>query len=157
MLTRRGRQVWRETKTFRVWTTKQSWRQKSKARPWFNFINVLRTAFTLVVPKSVKKFSLVLSIFLRFRDLRMQKLLVERWWNWHLGSISSTCLHAFFTWANPRVVKIQLSCQYLFTLRVKAARRIKCFSAIFTCTKLLATNLYFTNNNTISNFTITLN
>jgi len=47
MLTRKGtwRQVWRETKTFRVWTTKQSWRQKSKARPWFDFTNIFTCIF----------------------------------------------------------------------------------------------------------------
>ncbi len=43
----------------------------------------LRVAFTPVAPKSVRIQSSV-SIFLRFWDLRIQKLLVECWWNWHL-------------------------------------------------------------------------
>jgi len=35
-----------------------------------NFTNILRAAFMLVDPESVKKYSKVISIFLCFRDLR---------------------------------------------------------------------------------------
>jgi len=35
-----------------------------------NFTNIFRAAFTLVDPKMVKKYSQVISIFLRFRDLQ---------------------------------------------------------------------------------------
>jgi hypothetical protein len=44
--------------------------------PGVNFINVLRAAFTCAGPKSAKEDSQVVS-FLHFRDLRVQKLLVE--------------------------------------------------------------------------------
>ncbi len=42
-------------------------------RPGVNFINVLRAAFVHAEPKSLKK-RVKLSVFLRFRDLRLQKL-----------------------------------------------------------------------------------
>ncbi len=45
--------------------------------PGVNFINILRAAFTLVDPESVNKCSVVICIFLRFRNLRAQKLYVE--------------------------------------------------------------------------------
>jgi len=48
-----------------------------------NFINFLQTAFKCTDPKSAKK-TVKLSVFLRFPDLRVQKLLIECWWNWHL-------------------------------------------------------------------------
>jgi len=35
-----------------------------------NFTNILWAAFTLVDPESIKKYSWVISIFLRFQDLR---------------------------------------------------------------------------------------
>jgi len=49
--------------------------------PGVNFINFLRTAFAHADHESVKK-TVKLSVFLRFLDLRAQKLLVEHWWNW---------------------------------------------------------------------------
>ncbi len=44
--------------------------------PSVNFINILRAAFTLTEPKSVKKIVNSL-VFLRFQDLRAQKLRVN--------------------------------------------------------------------------------
>jgi len=45
-----------------------------------------------------------------------------------LGSISTTCLHSAYTCADPKSVKIQSSCQYLFALLgsacVKAAHKM---------------------------------
>ncbi len=52
-------------------------------RPGLNFIKVLRTAFKLADPKSVKRYWWLNCIFLRSWDLRAQKLLVEGFWNWH--------------------------------------------------------------------------
>jgi len=54
-----------------------------KLTPGLNFINVLRTAFTLVDPKSIKKTLMTKLYFLHFWDLRVQKLCIECWWNWH--------------------------------------------------------------------------
>ena len=45
---------------------------------WVNFTNVLWAAFT-----HAEKL-LDMTVFLRFWDLQAKKLLVERWWNWHL-------------------------------------------------------------------------
>jgi len=39
-------------------------------QPGVNFTNVLRTAFARIDPKSVKKYSSVISVFLHFWDLR---------------------------------------------------------------------------------------
>jgi len=52
-------------------------------KPRVNVINILRAAFMCTDPKSAKR----LTHFLLFWDLRVQKLLAECWWNWHLGSI----------------------------------------------------------------------
>ncbi len=53
-----------------------------------NFINVLWAAFTCKAQKSksARRQSRCQSFF-RFRDLCVQKLLVERWWNWHQISL----------------------------------------------------------------------
>jgi len=59
--------------------------------PELNFINVLRSAFTLVDPKSIKRHWWLNYIFLRFWDLRAQKLYIERWWNWHLDVMCGIC------------------------------------------------------------------
>jgi len=42
----------------------------AKLTPGVNFINVLRAALAPVDPKSVKRYSYVISIFLRFGDLQ---------------------------------------------------------------------------------------
>ena len=55
---------------------KAALRTLMKLTPGLNFINVLRTAFSHVEPKSVKK-TVKLSVFLRFRNLRAQKLRVN--------------------------------------------------------------------------------
>ncbi len=55
-------------------------------RSGVNFINVLRAAFTCLDPKSTKN-SDDLTVFLRFWNLRMQKLLVKSWWNWPQGQL----------------------------------------------------------------------
>jgi len=52
-----------------------------------NFTSFLLTAFTLADPKCAKKDSQVVSVVW---DLMVQKLFIERWWNWHLVSISPT-------------------------------------------------------------------
>jgi hypothetical protein len=41
---------------------------------------------------------------------------VTHWWNWHLGSILPTYLRTAFTPVAPKRVRIQSSCQCLFTL-----------------------------------------
>jgi len=46
--------------------------------------NVLQAAFVCANHKSAKKTDNLHFRDLRFRDLRLYKLLVERWWNWHL-------------------------------------------------------------------------
>ncbi len=43
--------------------------------------------------------------FWRFWDLREQKLLKERWWNWHLGSISSTFYYQLYCVQIPKEQK----------------------------------------------------
>jgi len=55
---------------------------------WVNLINLLRAHFTRADPKSALK-TYGLAVFLRFWDLRLQKMFVERWWNWPLVSSSS--------------------------------------------------------------------
>jgi len=50
------------------------------------------------------------------KHLCTKKLLVKCWWNWRVGSILPLCLHAAFTCADPKSVKIQSSCQNLFAL-----------------------------------------
>jgi len=45
--------------------------------PGVNFSNILRADFKHADPKSAKKDSHVVSLFLRFRDLHAQKLLLE--------------------------------------------------------------------------------
>jgi len=47
-----------------------------------NFTNILCSAFTCTDLKSAKKID-NLTLFLRFWDLCMKKLLVENLWNWH--------------------------------------------------------------------------
>jgi len=49
-----------------------------------NFINVLRTAFTLADSKCKQKDSQVGSVVWRFWDLQAYELYVKRWWNWAL-------------------------------------------------------------------------
>jgi len=46
----------------------------------------LRSAFTPADPK-IAKCSQVMSVFLCFWDLQVQKLLVKRWWTWHQGHL----------------------------------------------------------------------
>ncbi len=58
-----------------------------KLTPVLNFINFLWAAFMHADPKNVKKDSQVVSLFLRFRDLRLQKLFLKCWWNWHLDGV----------------------------------------------------------------------
>ncbi len=52
---------------------------------------------------------------------------IQCWWNWHLGSISSTIYLQLLRSIIPKCIKIQLSHKYLFTLLgstgAKAARR----------------------------------
>jgi len=48
----------------------------TKGRAGLNFINILRTAFMRLEPKSIRK-TVKLSVFLHFWDLRAQKLLVN--------------------------------------------------------------------------------
>jgi hypothetical protein len=72
-------------------------------RPGDNFTNVLRKAFTCPDPKSAKRRSEDLTIFLRFWDLFTQKLLVKRWGNRPLAFKSKTSYHqwarlGFGTW-----------------------------------------------------------
>jgi len=47
-----------------------------------------RSTYSFYVGRSqkCKKILMTLLYFLRFWDLQMQKLLVERWWNWHQKS-----------------------------------------------------------------------
>jgi len=49
--------------------------------PRVNFINILQAAFARTDPKSVIKTDNLIGFFLRFQDLQVQKLLVERQWN----------------------------------------------------------------------------
>ncbi len=49
--------------------------------PRVNFINILQAAFARTDPKSVIKTDNLIVFFLRFQDLQVQKLLVERQWN----------------------------------------------------------------------------
>jgi len=58
-----------------------------KLIPEVNFIYVLRTAFTLTDPESMKRYWWLDCIFLRFWDLWASKLHVKCWWNWYLISI----------------------------------------------------------------------
>jgi len=51
-------------------SVKAASRTLMKLSPGVNFTNVLSTAFTFVDPESVKKYSYVIGIFLRFRDLQ---------------------------------------------------------------------------------------
>ncbi len=51
--------------------------QKLLMEPGANFINVLQAAFVHTDPERAKKDSQVVSLFLCFRDLSVQKLLVE--------------------------------------------------------------------------------
>jgi hypothetical protein len=53
-----------------------------------NFINVLWANFTPANPESTKKTGKLSVFFLRFQDLRTQKLLSECWWNWPLINVS---------------------------------------------------------------------
>ncbi len=85
-------------------------------KPCVNFTDILRPAFTPADRKSMKKYSYIISIFLCFRDLRAQKLYVERWWNWGQGSISPTCLHKAFAVKDPKSAKRQSSHKRLFVL-----------------------------------------
>ncbi len=61
--------------------------QKSSTGPYFTYswcqFYQLSTSSFSADPKSTKK-TVKLSVFLRFQDLRAQKLLVEHWWNWPL-------------------------------------------------------------------------
>jgi len=52
-------------------------------RPRVNFINVLRAILHAQIPKVQKKRLTAWLSFLHFRDLRMIKLLIKCWWNWH--------------------------------------------------------------------------
>jgi len=49
--------------------------------PVVNFINILQAAFTRADSKNAKKTD-NLTVFLHFWDLRVQKLLIDCWWNW---------------------------------------------------------------------------
>jgi len=90
--------TWRVKKCWKTWECKYG-RPAGKAGhangpPGLNFINVLLTAFTLAEPKSVKRYWWLTCIFLPFWDLWAQKMLVERWWNWHLVCVCGNSPHA---------------------------------------------------------------
>ncbi len=48
--------------------------------------HVYKQLLHIQIPKAAKaqKYSQVMSVFLRFRDLCAQKMLVNCWWTWHL-------------------------------------------------------------------------
>jgi len=50
-----------------------------------DFTNIFTSIF-YAHSSQKSKISVNVSIFLSFWDLRVQKLLVERWWNWHLAT-----------------------------------------------------------------------
>jgi len=58
-----------------------------------------------------------------------RKLHMKCWWNWHLVLLSSTCLRTAFTGADPKIIKLQSSCQYLFALLGSACIKlpVKCW------------------------------
>ncbi len=56
-----------------------------------DFINVLRTAFTLIDPKSVKRCWWLDWVLTLLGSLRAQKLYVKCWWNWHLVTETVIC------------------------------------------------------------------
>ncbi len=62
-----------------------------------NFNNMFMCSFYKQRFQKRKKDSQVISVFLRFWYLHMQKLLKTCCWNWHKWSISPTCLCAAFT------------------------------------------------------------
>jgi len=84
--------------TTRDWFHQQStysfyarWSQKRKkilmiwlssyALGWVDFTKVLRAAYTSADPKIAKKDSQVISVFLHFWNLLVQKLPIKHWWN----------------------------------------------------------------------------
>jgi hypothetical protein len=74
-----------------------------------------------------KKIQLVISIFLRLRDLRAQKLYVKRWWNWALMSISTTFMHncyAFRSQKRKEDWQFQCHISLLGSAHMKAVRRM---------------------------------
>jgi len=67
------------------------WREQSSFRQvpeptWARFHQCSTYSFYARSSPKRKNSSQVVIIFLRFWDLRTQKLYVERWWNWHLTS-----------------------------------------------------------------------
>jgi len=72
---------------------------------------------------SVFNFSLFICLICADREIKKTNLI-----KLHLGSISPTYLRTAFTPVAPKSVRIQSSCQYLFTLlgstSAKAARRM---------------------------------
>ncbi len=80
----------------------------------------LCAASTHVAPKSVRIQSKV-SIFLCFWDLRVQKLLTERWWNWHQEpillkkfSLRKTCLISNSLTSCKELVNLLFKTAFLF-------------------------------------------
>jgi len=80
-----------------------------------NFNNMFMCSFYKQRFQKRKKDSQVISVFLRFWYLHMQKLLKKCCWNWHKWSISPTCLCAAFTNKDSKSAKdIQVICIFLY-------------------------------------------
>ncbi len=117
----------KELTTWCLWLAERT--ISSMAISAVNFINVLRTAFTLVDPKRVKRHCWLYCIFYTFGIYEHK---IERWWNWHLvfkilKKINKcgqflTCLRAAFTLASDaksakKAVKSPVSFLHFWDLR----------------------------------------